>query len=143
MIAKTCTFRHLFAGPELKGLSCNLKNVISFFCRNKGPEKISIVYHLSGKPDPGKFFFGKMDAGITLRILQGNIVPWPVFLNQGIFEEKGLNLSICNNEIKIAYCLYKTFGFGVMVPFLEITAHPLFKVFCLTHVKHSPLPVLE
>ena len=66
-----------------------------------------------------------------------------MFLDQSIFQEEGFYFSICDNKIKVSGSLYKTLCLRVVISFLEIAAHPFFKILCFTYVQYSPIFILE
>lgn len=101
MISQTGTLRKALAASKPKGLANDLEDIISLSGRDEWAEECSSSDLVTGDANPRKLLIRQVDASITGGVLELDVVPWPVLLDQGVFEEQGLYLGVGYYEIKV------------------------------------------
>ena len=84
--------------------------------------------------DPWEWFPGEFYVGVPLRVLEIDIVLRLVFFYEVIFQEKGFGLGIGHHHADACDRFHEAPGLGVVVLFLEVTAHPFLEVLCLADI---------
>ena len=97
-----------------------------------------VLEHPPGQHHPGvRFLHGNFQVGIRLVVLQVNIVPGPVFLDQVAFQNQGFHFAGRNNGFNRSHVGIDGPDLGRALGGLpEIAAHPVFQDNGLSYVNH-------
>ena len=71
--------------------------------------------------DPWERFVGDVDVGVTLRVLQVDVVLRLVFLYQGVLQDERLDLGVCDDEVDPGDGVYQACCLRVEVVAREVT----------------------
>ena len=101
--------------------------------------------HLGGKGELGILLLdAEADIGVALAVLEQNVVPGLVALDEGALQHQGLELRGHHNDVKVVDLGDHGPGlFIVAALVLEILAHPVFQRLGLAHVDHFTGGVLH
>ena len=101
----------------------------------KGAEVFrAIADNAAGKEYTGEVFVLNDDVGVGLIVLELYIEAGLVMLDEGIFQQKGIVLRICDRKIYGVDEGNKAAGLVVVYRFIEVRADALAQVFGLAHV---------
>ena len=81
---------------------------------------------------------GQPDKGVALVILEEDIVPGHVLLDEGVLQHQSLKLRADDDSLKVVHLTDHGLGLEVVAPvLLKVLAHPVLQFFCLTHIDHG------
>ena len=141
MVAQAGAFGKPAAGAELEGLPDDGKDIVPLSGGGEGAKECATADSTSADADAWHFLIRQMDAGIPGGVLELDVVPWPVFFDQSIFEKQGLDFVVCNYKIQARRGLDQALCLRVMIAFLEVVAHSLLQVLGLSDVEDFSLGV--
>ena len=99
--------------------------------------------YLSGKKDSWEGFSGYAYPGISLGVLQEDIVLRLVLLDQVVLKQKSIRLAVHYRELGIRYLGDKDAGLDVQpVRTDKVLGHSLVEILCLTHIDNLPVCVI-
>jgi len=108
------------AAPETKRLFYHREHVVALCCRGEWAEIRTLLSHPPGNADPRKLFIGEVDVGILLGILQIDIEPGLVGLDEAVLKNEGLDLVSRDDVIDISNQGDENPGLAVVVTLLEV-----------------------
>ena len=97
--------------------------------------------------DDGKFGIclpAQADERVAFVVLEKDIVPGHVLLNEGVFQYQSLELAAYDDGVEVIHLPHHGVGFQVVAPAgLEILAHPVFQLFGLAYINDLPVPAVH
>ena len=141
MVAQAGSFGKPAAGSELEGLPNDGKDIVTLSGGGEGAKECATAESAPADADAGQILIRQVDAGVPGGVLELDVVPGPVFFDQSIFEEQGLDFVVCDYKVQARRHLDQALGLRVMVAFLEVVADPLLQVLGLSDVEDNSIGV--
>ena len=124
------------AGGQAESLAQGVDDALAGKSGAIGP-KIArpVVLRLGGQGKPGIVPRGQADIGEALAVLEQNVIPGLVALDEGALQHQGLKLRLHHDDIEVVNLAHHGPGLFIVAGLvLEILAHPVFQRFGLAHV---------
>ena len=133
------------AGGQAQGGTQGVDNRLGAVAAGIGPKVPRSVLRRSGRQGKaGIRLIRQADIGIAFIVLQQNIVPGLVPLDERALQDQGLKLAVSHNDIKVVDLGYhgpSLFRMGGQIR--KVLAHPVFQRLRLTYIDDSILCVLH
>ena len=103
----------------------------------------TVLDQTAGHIDLREFVGAYADPGIGLRILQEDVVPWLVLLDEVVLQQQGVRLRTDDRELGVGNLRNEDAGLAVEpLGRDEILGNTLVQVFRLAHIDDIPLGVI-
>ena len=104
-----------------------------------------VLRHLGGQREPGVVLVdAQPDIGVALGVLEQDVVPRHMPLDEGALQHQGLELRLDHDDVEVVDLGHHGPGLHVVPGLvLEVLAHPVAQGLGLAHIDHLALGVLH
>ena len=100
----------------------------------------AIFYHAAGFEHPRELLFGQADQRIGLTVLQKDVKPWPMLLDEVIFQEQGFILVVGNYKLDGVDAPHQQLGLHIPSAH-KVGFYAIDKAFGFSNVDNRPLGI--
>ena len=133
------------AGGQAQGGAQGVDDGLGVFPTGVGTEIPGpVLRHLAGQGEAGVGLVGQADIGIALVVLEQDVIPGLVPLDEGALQHQGLELAVGDDDVEVVDLADHGPGlFRVGSGVLKILGHPVFQGLGLAHIDYGVLGVLH
>ena len=134
----------VFAGPNRVQFAHDVEHGVHGLGRCIRPEIFrSVLDDVAGRMDPGEPLLADDDGRVGLVVLQLDVVPRLVLLDEAVLEKQGVHLGGHHDEPDVGDLLDEQPGLAVLVGLLaEVAGHALLEAFGLSDVEQGALCII-
>ena len=134
----------VFAGSNRMQFAHDVEHGVHGLGRCIRPEILrSVLNDVAGRMDPGEPLLADDDGRVGLVVLQLDVVPRLVLLDEAVLEKQGVHLGGHHDEPDVGDLLDEQPGLAVLVGLLaEVAGHPLLEAFGFADVQQGALRII-